>query len=154
MASATKTKDKAADKPKEAPDAEVTESKAKRPGPSVELKKIGKELPPEPARQGYQLGREEIVNTILATAQEPDEWFEIVHYSTRNGSDKNPGGARKMVTAIVDGSVALPKVEDAPEGAFFDVEFRNANYDGSGRNGSVLIARFVTEPEAEVADAE
>lgn len=124
-----------------------SESKGKRPGPSVELKKIGKELPPEPARQGYQLGREEIVNTILATAKEPDEWFEIVHYSTRNGSDNNPGGARKMVAAIVDGSVALPQVEDAPDGAYFDVEYRNANYDGSGRTGSVLIARFVTEPE-------
>jgi hypothetical protein len=147
----TKTADKQKDKP--AAEENGKESKGKRPGPSVELKKIGKELPPKPARQGYQLGREEIVNTILATAQEPDEWFEIVHYSTRNGSDKNPGGARKMVAAIVDGSVALPSVEDAPEGAFFDVEFRNANYDGSGRTGSVLIARFVTEPE-EAAEAE
>lgn len=150
---APKTKDKAADKEKEASAAEAKESKGKRPGPSVELKKIGKELPPEPQRQGYQLGREAIVETILATAQEPDEWFEIVHYSTRNGSEKNPGGARKMVAAIVDRSVVLPEVEDAPEGAYFDVEFRNANYDGSGRTGSVLIARFVTEPE-EVAEAE
>lgn len=144
---ATKTKDESKSASK--PAAKDEKVKKARQGPKVGLREIGKELPANPGRSGYQLNRDEIIASIFTTADTPDTWFEVVHYSTRNGSEENPGGARKMDQAIAAGTVAIPEVENAPEGAYFETDFRNANYDGSDRAGSVLVARFVTEADTE-----
>jgi hypothetical protein len=105
------------------------------------LKEVGEVFPDEPAGGGYQIGTDAIMETLRAVAEHPGKVFEVVHYATKNGSEANPGGARKLVQKFLDGKLVAPEIE----GGYFELEYRSARYDGGGRDGSVMLAKFVTE---------
>jgi hypothetical protein len=117
-------------------------TKAAPKGPSFELKKAvvqeDNTLPPNPARS-RTVNREELIANMVAIQESPNEWYEIAHYAARAGSAEKPGGARKVVDAFLSGKVK------APEGAGeYDIEWRDAGYDGGGRKGSVVLAQFIS----------
>lgn len=139
-----KTKPKAADKPAAG---SSNGTAAVKKGPSYELRKAtvvqteeGVALPPNPQRTRVA-SREELVNNLLTIQSTPNEWFEVVAYAARNGSDKNPSGARKVVASILGGAIKTPDVQDGA--GSYDIEWRDAKYDGSDREGSVVLAMFI-----------
>ncbi len=127
--------------PKKAPAEKVGATRATPKGPSFELKKAvvqdDNTLPPNPPRS-RTVSREELITNMLAIQESPNEWYEIAHYAARAGTAEKPGGARKVVDAFLSGKVK------APEGAGeYDIEWRDAKYDGGVREGSVVLALFI-----------
>ena len=122
-----------------------------RPKPNYGLKLIkNDELPDEPKPRRDTSGAYPLVIANLEKLKaKPGRWGEIAHYNAKPGSEKNPGGARKVAQKLLSGAIALPEAED---GWGFDIEWRSAHYDGSDRKGSVVLARY--SPDEEVADEE
>lgn len=119
-----------------------------RVGPVVGLKAVNTSvlqedgsLPPEhEGRAGVGLAA--ILDTLRELQEHPNEWFEIVQYSARPGTEDKPGGARKTCARFLNGQYV------APEGpGEYDLDWRSANYDGSGRKGSVLLGMYATDTE-------
>lgn len=114
-------------------------------GEGVELSAL---IPPERTRT-RNVRHAEIIANLQALQDHPNEPYEIAHYAARPGSDENPSGAKKIVQRLLlppgtDDRIAAPEVEG--EG-YYDIEWRSANYDGSDRKGSVIVAMFVTTEE-------
>jgi len=111
-------------------------------GEGDELEKI---IPPEPERTRSG-GHKQLKDNLLALQEHPNEAYEVAHYAARPGSDENPTGAKKVVRQLMlkageKGRIAAPS--PANEGEFYDIEWRSASYDGSDREGSVVIAMYV-----------
>ena len=108
---------------------------------------VGDTLPENPKPKLDVTNQYKTVLAAMEKAQAPKvrgNWVEIRHYASKAGSEKNPGGARKAAVALLSGSVTLPECED---GWGFDVEWRNAWYDGSDRKGTSLLVRYSPDPE-------
>ncbi len=135
----TATKDKA-----KAPAKAKGASNGEKKGPSYELRKAavveteeGVALAPNPPRT-RSTSREELIANLRAIQETPNEWFEVVAYAARNGTETNPSGARKVVASIFEKKIKTP------DGAGdYDIEWRDAGYDGTDREGSVVLAMFV-----------
>lgn len=138
MATATK----APSEKKKGPDYGL--KKVKPVAEGVELEKI---LPPEPAVTRSH-GFKELKANLLALQDSPNEPFEVAHYSARPGTEENPSGARKIVHRLLlppteKERIAAPAVNEEHKEAYYDIEWRSADYDGSDREGSVVIAMYV-----------
>lgn len=121
---------------------------ADRPKPSYALKVLKDlELPPEPkvTRSAESHYAQVLINLEKLMAK-PERWGEIAVYHAKPGSEKNPSGARKVAQKLLSGEVALPTTDD---GWGFDIEWRSATYDGSDREGSVVLARYSPDEEPE-----
>lgn len=119
---------------------------ATRTQPEENFAIIGDELPENPKPKIDVTNQYKRVLDAMEKAQAPKvrgKWVEIRHYASKPGSEKNPGGARKAAAKLLSGDVTLPECE---EGWGFDVEWRNAWYDGSDRQGTVLIVRYSPDP--------
>lgn len=127
--------------------------KVEKAAPNFKMKllKTGTELPPNPART-RNVSYTEVIDNLVTLQKTPDRWAEIAHYNAKPGSDKNPTGAKKVVAKFLDGSLKAPTSEESPE-AEYDFEWRLANYDGSDREGTVVLAMFIASPEGTVNGA-
>lgn len=135
--------------------AAASDTKTKK-GPDFKLKAIkptgeGTDLadviPPEPAATRSH-GFKELKANLLALQDHPNEPYEVAHYAARPGSDENPSGAKAIVKRLLmpvgeKGRIAAPAIPEGADGAYYDIEWRSADYDGSDREGSVVIAMFV-----------
>ena len=122
--------------------------KAPKAGPDYSVKKItalvdgdnGETVvAPNPPRT-RSVSREDLVRNLTTIQETPDEWFEIAHYAARNGTEDKPGGARKVVASFMSGAIATPDGDGE-----YDIDWRDATYDGGDRKGSVVIASFIAE---------
>lgn len=134
------------------------EDEKTRKGPDYELKPatlIDGELPPNPQRTRTE-SRTLLAENMLALQEHPNLPFEVVHYAAKPGSEANPTGARKIVSRILlpagdKDRIVLPAAQVEGVVGYYDVEWRDAAYDGGERTGSVVIATWVVEdddPEA------
>lgn len=108
---------------------------------------IGDELPENPKPKVDPTGQYKTILESMVKAQGAkarEKWVEIRHYTSKPGSEKNPGGARKAAAKLISGDVKLPECED---GWGFDIDWRNAWYDGSTREGTVLVVRYSPDPD-------
>ncbi len=133
-----------------------TEEKKPKAGPDFTLKAItvigeGVTLeqvaPPEPMRT-RSVAHSELKANLLKLQETPNTPFEVAHYAARPGSDENPSGAKKIVNQLLlppgeKGKINPPAIGD--DNGWYDIEWRSADYDGSDRKGSVVIAMYVVE---------
>lgn len=134
----------------------ATAPKRERKGPDFKLKKLkpvaeGSDLaeiiPPEPpVTRSHSF--KELKDNLLELQKHPNEPYEVAHYAARPGSDENPSGAKAIVKRLLlpagaEGRIVAPAVNEDDKGAYYDIEWRSADYDGSDREGSVVIAMYV-----------
>lgn len=108
-------------------------------------------LLPNPTRTRVE-HRTQLQENLLALQEQPGVPFEVVHYAARPGTEENPSGARKIVSRILlpagdKNRIALPPSSNEAVSGYYDVEWRDAAYDGGERTGSVVIAMWVVESD-------
>lgn len=129
-------------------------AKAEKKGPNFALKKV-KALVTGENEEGVEVtapapnkprtrtvSREELIANLLKLQDNPNEWYEIAEYAARAGTEEKPGGGRKVVAAFVDGKIVAPEGDGE-----YEMDWRDASYDGSARKGSVVVAVYWVDAE-------
>lgn len=86
------------------------------------------------------VSREELIANLRKLQTNPNKWYEIAEYAARAGTEEKPGGGRKVVQAFVNGRIVAPEGEGE-----YEMDWRDASYDGSDRKGSVVVAVYWLE---------